>query len=216
MYTLIEAAGWPIWLLLACSIVGLAIVLERLYQLRAARVAPRDARQFAQDLAQQNTPNIESLERLRQSPLGQLYAALIQERDQPAVKRDEITAEIGQSISFALNRFLPALGTIAVIAPLLGLFGTVIGMIELFGSYTPQGSDPDQFARGISIALYNTAFGIIIAIPALIFHRYFRSQANYFLHILEIESARFNRFIDFIHTRQSSLKQSSQPSNRAL
>lgn len=214
MYTLIEAAGWPIWLLLACSIVGLAIVLERLYQLRVARVAPRDARQFAQDLAQQNTPNIESLERLRQSPLGQLYAALIQERDQPAASRDEITAEIGQTISFALNRFLPALGTIAVIAPLLGLFGTVIGMIELFGSYTPQGSDPDQFARGISIALYNTAFGIIIAIPALIFHRYFRSQANYFLHILEIESARFNRFIDFIHTRQSSLKLSSHPSNR--
>jgi len=207
VYTLIEAAGWPIWLLLACSIVGLAIVLERLYQLRTTRVVPRDARQFAQDLAQQNTPNIESLERLRQSPLGQLYAALIQARDQPASNRDEITAEIGQSIGFALNRFLPALGTIAVIAPLLGLFGTVIGMIELFGSYTPQGSDPDQFARGISIALYNTAFGIIIAIPALIFHRYFRSQANYYLHLLEIESARFNRFIDFIHTRQSSLKQ---------
>lgn len=214
MYTLIEAAGWPIWLLLACSIVGLAIVLERLYQLRESRIAPRDARQFAQDLAQQNTPNIESLERLRQSPLGQLYAVLIQEREQPASQRDEITAEIGQSIAFSLNRFLPALGTIAVIAPLLGLFGTVIGMIELFGSYTPQGSDPDQFARGISIALYNTAFGIIIAIPALIFHRYLRSRANYYLHILEIESARFNRFIDFIHTRQPSLKQSSRTFSR--
>lgn len=204
MYTLIEAAGWPIWLLLACSIIGLAIVLERLYQLRASRIAPSNARQFAQDLVQQSSPNIESLERLRQSPLGQLYAALIQERHQPTKTREEITTEIGQSIGFALNRFLPALGTIAVIAPLLGLFGTVIGMIELFGAYTPQGSDPDQFARGISIALYNTALGIIIAIPALIFHRYFRSQVNYFLHILEIESSRFNRFIDFINQRRST------------
>ncbi len=204
MYTLIEAAGWPIWLLLACSVVGLAIVLERSYQLRKSRIVPTDIRQFAQDLAQQSTPNIESLERLRQSPLGQLYAALIQQRDQPAPVREEIAAEIGQSIRFALNRFLPALGTVAVIAPLLGLFGTVIGMIELFSAYTPQGSDPDQFARGISIALYNTALGIIIAIPALIFHRYFRSQARYFLHVLEIESSRFNRFIDFIHTRHPS------------
>ncbi len=204
MYTLIEAAGWPIWLLLACSIISLAIILERLYQLRTVRIAPPDARQFAQDLAQQSSPNIESIERLRHSPLGQLYAALIQEQAQPASIREAIINEIGQSISFALNRFLPALGTIAVIAPLLGLFGTVIGMIELFGSYTPQGSDPDQFARGISIALYNTALGIIIAIPALIFHRYFRSRVHYFLHILEVESARFNRLLEFIHRRSVS------------
>src|SRR5690625_1217595 len=211
VYTLIEAAGWPIWLLLACSIIGLAIVLERLYQLRASRIAPSNARQFAQDLVQQSSPHIESLERLRQSPLGQLYAALIQERHQPTKTREEITTEIGQSIGFALYRFLPALGTIAVIAPLLGLFGTVIGMIELFGAYTPQGSNPDQFARGISIALYNIALGIIIAIPALIFHRYFRSRANYFLQLLEIEAARFNRFIDLIHGNTGPSRTAPQP-----
>lgn len=204
MYSLIEAAGWPIWLLLACSVIGLGIVFERLFQLRSARIMPSFARQFAQDLAQQSTPNIESLERLRLSPLGRLYAALIQERELSAQVRQEVAAEIGQNIQFQLNRFLPALGTIAVIAPLLGLFGTVIGMIELFASYTPQGSDPDQFARGISIALYNTAFGIIIAIPALIFHRYFRSRTHYFLHILEIESARFNRFLDFVAQRRGA------------
>src|SRR5690625_274539 len=208
VYTLIEAAGWPMWLLLACSVVGLAIVLAPSYLVRKSRIVPTHIRQLAQDLAQQSTPNIESLERLRQRPLGQLYAALIQQRDQPAPVREEIAAEIGQSISFALNRFLPALGTIAVIAPLLGLFGTVIGMIELFASYTPQGSDPDQFARGISIALYNTAFGIIIAIPALIFHRYFRSRTHYFLHILEIESARFNRFLDFVAQRRGASRNS--------
>lgn len=200
MYHIIEAAGWPIWLLLACSIIGLALVFERFYQLRATRIMPAFARQYAHDLAQQKNLNIESIERLRQSPLGRLYAVLLQERNQPEQVRQEIAAETGQSIYFTLQRFLPALGTIAVIAPLLGLFGTVIGMIELFSAYTPQGSDPDQFARGISIALYNTAFGIIIAIPALIFHRYFRSRANYFLHVLEVEAARFNRFIDLLHT----------------
>lgn len=200
MYHIIDAAGWPIWLLLACSVIGLALILERTYQLRAARIMPSFARQYAHDLAQQKNLNIESIERLRQSPLGRLYAVLLQERNQPAEIRQEIAAEAGQSIFFSLQRFLPALGTIAVIAPLLGLFGTVIGMIELFGAYTPQGSDPDQFARGISIALYNTAFGIIIAIPALIFHRYFRSRANYFLHVLEIESARFNRFINLLQS----------------
>lgn len=204
MYTLIEAAGWPIWLLIACSVIGLAIILERFYQLRSTRIAPRSARQFAQDLAHQETPNLESLERLRLTPLGRLYAALIQEKDQPATVREQVAREIGQNIGFDLHRFLPALGTIAVIAPLLGLFGTVIGMIELFAAYTPQGSNPDQFARGISIALYNTAMGIIIAIPALIFHRYFRSRANYFLHTLEIEASRFNRFIDVILSRTST------------
>jgi len=201
VYHIIEAAGWPIWLLLACSIIGLALVLERSFQLRSTRIMPTFARQYAHDLAQQKNLNIESIERLRQSPLGKIYAAVLQERKQPAAIRQEIAAETGQGIYFALQRFLPALGTIAVISPLLGLFGTVIGMIELFGAYTPQGSDPDQFARGISIALYNTAFGIIIAIPALIFHRYFRSRANYFLHLLEIEAARFNRFIDLLQTR---------------
>lgn len=211
MYTLIEAAGWPIWLLIACSVIGLAIALERFYQLRSSRIVPRTARQFAQDLAQQEAPNLESLERLRLSPLGRLYAALIQEKDQPAAIREQVAREIGQSIGFGLYRFLPALGTIAVIAPLLGLFGTVIGMIELFGAYTPQGSNPDQFARGISIALYNTALGIIIAIPALIFHRYFRSRANYFLHLLEIEAARFNRFIDLIHGNTGPSRTTPQP-----
>lgn len=204
MYTIIEAAGWPIWLLLACSIVGLALVFERLYQLRSARIMPRYARQFAHDLAQQTNINLESIERLRRSPLGCLYASLIEERDQSSEQRFEIATEVGQNIRYTLMRFIPALGTIAVIAPLLGLFGTVIGMIELFASYTPQGSDPNQFARGISIALYNTAFGIIIAIPALIFHRYFRTRANYFLHAMEIETARFNRFLDFIYQHQTT------------
>src|SRR5690625_7971904 len=94
VYTLIEAAGWPIWLLLACSVVGLAIVLERSYQLRKSRIVSTDIRQFAQDLAQQSNPNIESLERLRLSPLGQLYASLFQQRDQPFPVLDELADEI--------------------------------------------------------------------------------------------------------------------------
>ncbi len=99
-------------------------------------------------------------------------------------------------MGFTLHRYLPALATVAVIAPLLGLFGTVVGMIELFGAYQPQGSDPSQLARGISIALYNTGFGILIAIVALIAHRYFSSKAEYILHRLELEASRLNRFLD--------------------
>src|SRR5690606_26225609 len=89
----------------------------------------------------------------------------------------------------------PALRTSAAIAPLLGLFGTVIGMIEIFGTFTTTGGDPAQMARGISIALYNTAFGILIAIPALAFHRFFRTRVDYFLHRLEREASALDRLI---------------------
>src|SRR5690606_1077499 len=95
-----------------------------------------------------------------------------------------------------LNRYLPALSTIAVVAPLLGLFGTVVGMIDIFASYTPEGGDPAQLARGISIALYNTGFGIIIAVPALVFHRYFRSRVEEYLHRMEREASALNRIIN--------------------
>ena len=94
-----------------------------------------------------------------------------------------------------MERYLNTLGTIAAAGPLLGLFGTVVGMIEIFGAYDPAGGDPAQLARGISIALYNTGFGILIAIPALAFQRYFRSRVEYFLHTMEREAETLNRLI---------------------
>lgn len=94
-----------------------------------------------------------------------------------------------------LSRYIPAIGTIAVVAPLMGLFGTVVGMIEIFGSYTPGGGDPAQLARGISIALYNTGFGILIAIPAMIAHRYLRGRVDGYLNAMELSAARLARAV---------------------
>src|SRR5699024_10263390 len=116
-------------------------------------------------------------------------------RDQPESYRVAAIEDVGKDVAYRLNRYLPALGTIAVIAPLLGLFGTVIGMIEIFGTFTTAGGEPALMARGIAIALYNTAFGILIAIPALVFHRYFRTRVDYFLHQLEREAGALDRLI---------------------
>ena len=102
----------------------------------------------------------------------------------------ELKGQIAEcDVAFQLERYLPALATVATIAPLLGLFGTVIGMIEIFGAYRPDGSDPSELARGISIALYNTGFGILIAIPAVIAHRHFKSRVQALLVQME-QSAR--------------------------
>ena len=108
----------------------------------------------------------------------------------------EAIEEAGQSVSIDLERFLTTLGTIASIAPLLGLFGTVIGMIEIFGSQTPQGGNPLVLAHGISIALYNTAFGLVVAVPAMIFYRHFRSKVDAMLVDIELQAI---KLVEIIH-----------------
>ncbi|WP_300647613.1 MotA/TolQ/ExbB proton channel family protein [Paenalcaligenes sp.] len=196
MLSIIQAAGWPIWFLLLCSIIGLALIIERGISLRSAAVFSTAARDHAYELARQAHPSAEQIQRLQKTnALGHIYASLLQNKDQPETVRQHAAEDAGSEVYFQLNRYLPALGTIAVIAPLLGLFGTVVGMIEIFASYQPQGSDPTLLANGISMALYNTGFGIIIAVPALIAHRYYRSRSDYLLHRLEIEASRFNRFL---------------------
>ena len=196
MLSLIQAAGWPVWFLLICSIIGLALIIERAISLRSAKILPSGLRHQAYELAAHASINTEHLQRLaKHSTLGQLYAVLLDHKDDPAAVRQQATEEVGAFIHLQLTRYLPALGTVAVIAPLLGLFGTVIGMIELFSAYSPQGSDPALLANGIAMALYNTGFGIAIAVPALIAHRYYRSKANALLTQLEIESSRLNRFL---------------------
>lgn len=197
MLSIIQAAGWPIWFLLLCSIIGFALIIERGLSLRMTKVLDPSARDHAFDLAKTTEIAPEQLQRLRSnSALGLVYAQLLESRSQPEPIRRQAAEEIGSMVYFQLNRYLPALGTVAVIAPLLGLFGTVVGMIEIFSSYTPQGSDPSILANGISMALYNTGFGILIAVPALIAHRYYRSRSDYLLHRLELEASRLNRFIE--------------------
>jgi biopolymer transport protein ExbB len=188
MYSILLSAGWPIWPLLIISIVGLAIVIERTWYLRQIQVFPKDCLETAFGLANaiSNGKSIAESEisSLKQSSLaGNLFACLLREKLQgnsadSAIEELQATA---QSIWLKLDRYLGALATIATVAPLLGLFGTVVGMIEIFGS---QGAinggagSPQQLAHGISVALYNTAFGLLIAIPALAAWRSLRSIAN--------------------------------------
>lgn len=197
MLSIIQAAGWPIWFLLLCSIVGLALIIERGLSLRTAHILSPAARETAFALAKSPIISTDQLQHLKQrTALGSIYAALLEVREQPMAARKQIAEEAGTKVYFQLTKYLPALGTVAVIAPLLGLFGTVIGMIQLFAAYTPQGSDPSLLANGISMALYNTGFGILIAVPALIAHRYYRSRSDFLLHKLEVEASSFNRFLE--------------------
>jgi biopolymer transport protein ExbB len=193
---MIQAAGWPIWLLVATSILGLALIIERMLSLRTRLVMPPRLPGQVLELLRQRNDNAEAVVRLAgNSPLGRVLAEVLANRNESPALRVAAIEDVGKDIAHRLNRYLPALATIAAVGPLLGLFGTVIGMIEIFASYTPAGGDPAQLARGISIALYNTAFGIIIAIPALIFHRYFRSKADHLLHQMEREATALNRLI---------------------
>jgi biopolymer transport protein ExbB len=197
VFTIIEAAGWPIWFLIVASVVALAIIGERWWSLRESIVQPRNLMaQVIHDYRQYGvTPQL--LSRLsRNSPLGQVFAAGLRNvKSSPAIMKETIE-EAGRTVAIDLERFLTSLGTIAVIAPLLGLFGTVVGMIEIFGSQTPQGGNPLQMAHGISIALYNTAFGLVVAVPAMIFYRHFRAKVDEMLVDMEMQAI---KLIEIVH-----------------
>lgn len=126
----------------------------------------------------------------RTSPLGRVLASGLKKAGQGRASIKEAMEESGRAVGHDMGRYLSALGTIATAAPLLGLFGTVIGMIEIFGSQTPDGLDPQRMAYGISVALYNTALGILVAIPALIFYRHFRARVDHYLSDMEQQAAR--------------------------
>ena len=190
MQSIIVQAGWPIWPLIAASVFGLAIIVERFLTLRRERIAPADmAHQVSQMVrARQVTP--ESIEKLSLScPLGEILAEMLRNRHMGNDAIRQCAQDKGSEISHTLNRYLPALATLATVAPLMGLFGTVVGMIEIFAAYRPDGTDPSQLARGISVALYNTGFGILIAIPVMIAHRIFKSKIESLLVSME-KSAR--------------------------
>ena len=147
-------------------------------------------------LVQNTAPLPSALEKLAgNSPAGRVLAEVIAVREHDMAYRVAAIEDVGKDVAWRLNRYVPTLATIAVISPLLGLFGTVVGMIEIFASYTPAGGDPAQLARGISVALYNTGFGILIAVPALIFHRYFKARVEHFLHHIEHQASTLDRLL---------------------
>ncbi len=193
MFSIIQAAGWPIWPLLICSVIAVALIIERFSSLRASRVAPVRLLDEVLGITSQNLPTPDVVNRLAEhSLLGQVLAAGLRavtaEPRLPAAKLQQVFELAGRRAIHQLERYLNTLGTIATAAPLLGLLGTVVGMIEIFGSQGGgPGGNPAQMAHGISIALYNTAFGLMVAIPALMFYRYFRGRVEEY--VLELEQS---------------------------
>ncbi|OZA10323.1 MAG: flagellar motor protein MotA [Polynucleobacter sp. 24-46-87] len=188
MYTILLSAGWPIWPLLIISIIGLAIILERAWYLRQIHIFPKGSLEslfgLANAISEQKKVSESEITSVSQlSPVGSLFACVLREKVN-ASSADSALEELqaaAQTTWLKLDRYLGALATIATVAPLLGLFGTVVGMIEIFGSQgAVQGvaGSPQQLAHGISVALYNTAFGLLIAIPALAAWRGLRAMAN--------------------------------------
>jgi biopolymer transport protein ExbB len=197
VWSIIQAAGWPIWPLIIASIIALALIFERLYSLRQGVVAPAGMVDRVLSEYRQNGATPELLARTAsQGPLGRILAAGLANVRSPRPVMKEAIEEVGRVVTHELERFLTSLGTIAAMAPLMGLFGTVVGMIEIFGSQGASSSNPIQLAQGISIALYNTAMGLIVAIPSMIFYRYFRSKVDAL--IVEMEQQAI-KLVDFAH-----------------
>lgn len=202
MFAIIQAAGWPIWPIIFASIAAVGIIIERLYALRQTLIAPQDLLpKIVQDYRQHGAAgiNAETLTALHQnSPLGQVLAAGLKNVNSPREVMKEAIEEAGRAAAHNLDKYLTTLGTIASMSPLLGLFGTVVGMIEIFGANSPSGSgtNPIQLAHGISVALYNTALGILVAIPSIIFYRYFRAKVDGLVVEMELQAL---KLVEIVH-----------------
>ena len=197
MLAILQAAGWPIWPLLAASIVALALIIERLIYLRRSRILPRALLADVVRVVQGGKVTPEIIATLENnSPLGAVLAAALRNLDAPRDVMKESIEEAGRGVAHVLERFLTTLGTIASLAPLMGLFGTVVGMIEIFGATNSAGANPAQLAHGISVALYNTGFGLAIAMPALVFYRHFRALVDSFIIDMEQQAV---KFVDIVH-----------------
>jgi len=210
LFSIIQAAGWPIWPLVASSILALALIIERFISLKTAKVAPPRLLEEVLTVSRNAVPPPDMVAQLeRNSALGEVLASGFKAvHANPRLTEAELRATMegsGRLVAHRLERYLSALATIASAAPLMGLFGTVVGMIEIFGSQGPStgapGGNPAQLAHGISVALYNTAFGLIIAIPALIFWRYFRARVDGYLLTMELASERFVRHLETLRNR---------------
>ncbi|UXH80042.1 MotA/TolQ/ExbB proton channel family protein [Roseateles amylovorans] len=214
MFSIIQAAGWPIWPLLLCSVVALALIIERFVSLRASRVAPPSLIEEVLGVTQFQIPSQDVVSKLAEnSLLGQVLASGLRASQadprggEPRLR--QVFELSGRHAIHQMERYLNALGTIAAAAPLLGLLGTVVGMIEIFGSQSPTGNNPALLAHGISIALYNTAFGLIVAIPALMFYRFFRGKVESY--VIDMEQASERLLTHLSNRALAQASGSSQP-----
>ena len=201
MFAIIQAAGWPIWPLLLASILAVAFIIERSIALRRSKIVPEGLLQGIVAEYRQSGATEEMLARVaRHSPLGRVLSAGLRNVKSTREAMKESIEESGRGVTHELERFLTSLGTIASIAPLMGLFGTVVGMIEIFGATTAAGTNPQQLAHGISVALYNTGFGLLIAIPAMIFYRHFRALVDSFVVEMEQQAV---KLVELVHGQRA-------------
>jgi biopolymer transport protein ExbB len=180
MWEIVRAGGPLMWPIILCSIAAIAIVAERLWTLSAQRVMPRGLLQKVWQLVDNNQINDKVIAALEQnSPLGRVLAAGLANRHRPREVMMERLEDTGRHVVHELERFLNTLGTIASVTPLLGLLGTVTGIIKAFNAITEGGmGDPRMLSGGISEALITTAAGLLVAIPALIAYRYLRGRVE--------------------------------------
>lgn len=195
--------------IVACSIVALAIVGERFFTLRDERVVPHNLVADVWRLASTHKLTDEKIRVIQQSsPLGRVLAAGLLSRSHDREIMKASIEEVGGHVAHELTRYLNALGTIAAVTPLLGLLGTVVGMISVFTNITTVGvGNPAQLAGGISQALITTAGGLMVAIPALMFHRYFRAKVDGLVVDMEKESL---KLVDVLQKRQSKARVAAQ------
>lgn len=178
MWEIILAAGVPIWPIILASLIAVTIIIERAWTLHTSRVLPPGLLAEVQRGLSKGTDGRVLARTLNSSsPLGRVFASALTNTQSRELAKESVE-ETGRAVAHELEKYLSTLGTIATVSPLLGLLGTVIGMVELFGAFTASGHDVVQFARGISVALYNTAAGIIVAVPAMIAYRYFRAKVD--------------------------------------
>lgn len=197
MWQIILAAGWPIWPLIIASVVAVAIIGERSFALRERLISPKNLLPEVQKWLAAGEINKDMITRLEQnSHLGRVFATALATAKQSRDITKESIEETARAVAHELEKYLATLGTIATVAPLLGLLGTVIGMVELFGAFTTTGHDVAQFARGISVALYNTAAGIVVAVPAMIAYRFFRTKVDAILIDMEQQAI---KLVEILH-----------------
>jgi biopolymer transport protein ExbB len=203
VFSIIQAAGWPVWFLIIASFLAVALIVERGLSLQRRRVMPERLLDEVLMLHRNRQSTPEMVQKLEAgSPLGRVFATGLRHALEGRDTMKEAMEETGRAVAHELERYLGALGTIATVSPLLGLFGTVVGMIEIFGASAPSGTNPQALAHGISIALYNTALGLVVAIPALIAYRSYRSRVDGFLVEMEQQSL---RLVDTLDPRRSAI-----------
>lgn len=198
MFELVKAGGWLMLPIIAASIVAMAIIFERFWSLKRDKVIPDQLVSKVWHWVQQNQMTADRLRELREgSPLGEILAVGIVNANQDRQVMKDAIEDTGRHVALRLEKYLNTLGTIAAISPLLGLLGTVVGMIQVFSVMTSVGvGDPGQLAGGISKALITTAAGITVAIPSLFFYRYFRGRVDELVVDMEQEAL---KLVDAFH-----------------